>query len=285
MATVIPSLSRDRWAQRRKRAEVLAESWPFAADVLALYMRLLDAQEAAYERTREDAPQAQAVPAYCAERVVPRIVEVSVADGPALLVEGVLQCFDELDFEETIAKWLRGEELPAIERFLARASSAPVLEALGAAAGDACEGPRDDRHCPTCGGVPQLSFFAPAPEDLVTAHRYLECARCGTSWPYTRMKCAFCGESESAKLQVYSEVGTLEAEAAGRVMKGGAPEGARFPHIRVDACLSCSRYLLNVDLSRDGRAVPIVDELAAIPLDIYAKERGLRKVLPNLMGC
>jgi len=30
--------------------------------------------------------------------------------------------------------------------------------------------------------------------------------------------------------------------------------------------------------------VPVVDELAAIPLDLYAREQGFSKITPNLMG-
>jgi FdhE protein len=52
----------------------------------------------------------------------------------------------------------------------------------------------------------------------------------------------------------------------------------------VDACDACRRYMLAVDLRKDAAAVPLVDELAAIPLDLFAKERGLTKVVPNLMG-
>jgi len=57
-----------------------------------------------------------------------------------------------------------------------------------------------------------------------------------------------------------------------------------FPHIRIDACATCERYVIDVDLSRDSRAVPEVDELAAVPLDLYAAEHGLSKITPNLMG-
>ena len=57
-----------------------------------------------------------------------------------------------------------------------------------------------------------------------------------------------------------------------------------MPHLRIDACETCRGYLLGVDLRRDAAAVPVVDELAALPLDLYAKERGLSKVTPNLMG-
>jgi formate dehydrogenase maturation protein FdhE len=42
--------------------------------------------------------------------------------------------------------------------------------------------------------------------------------------------------------------------------------------------------LHTIDLTRDRRAVPVVDEIAAIPLDFFAKERGLQKIVPNLMG-
>jgi FdhE protein len=71
-----------------------------------------------------------------------------------------------------------------------------------------------------------------------------------------------------------------DSEAAGPT----AADAPTFPHLRIDACASCEQYLLDVDLSRDARAVPEVDELAALPLDLYAAERGLSKITPNLMG-
>jgi formate dehydrogenase maturation protein FdhE len=39
-----------------------------------------------------------------------------------------------------------------------------------------------------------------------------------------------------------------------------------------------------VDLSRDPAAIPDVDELAGLPLDLWAQERGYRKIHPNLAG-
>jgi FdhE protein len=52
----------------------------------------------------------------------------------------------------------------------------------------------------------------------------------------------------------------------------------------VDACESCRRYLIAVDGRRDEAAVPVVDELVALPLDLDARERGFTKIAPNLMG-
>jgi FdhE protein len=88
---------------------------------------------------------------------------------------------------------------------------------------------------------------------------------------------------------VYGEVGTTQAELSGAVIKPAAARAApatdaQFPHLRVDGCETCSHYVLTIDLDRDGRAVPIVDEIAALPLDLYAKERGMSKLVPNLMG-
>ena len=62
------------------------------------------------------------------------------------------------------------------------------------------------------------------------------------------------------------------------------PDGPMFPHVRIEGCHSCRRYLIDVDVGRDARAVPEVDELAALPLDLHAAELGLTKITPNLMG-
>jgi FdhE protein len=50
------------------------------------------------------------------------------------------------------------------------------------------------------------------------------------------------------------------------------------------ACETCKAYLLVVDLSRDPAAIPEVDELAGLSLDIWAAENGYRKLQPNLAG-
>jgi formate dehydrogenase maturation protein FdhE len=71
-------------------------------------------------------------------------------------------------------------------------------------------------------------------------------------------------------------------DTVGRNADGG--DEAVFPHLRIDACTRCERYLIDVDTGRDPRAVPEVDELAAVPLDLYATERGLSKITPNLLG-
>jgi Protein involved in formate dehydrogenase formation len=284
------------WTDRRRRAETLRGRYPFAADVLALYGALTDVQERVYLAVQADPPEPRLVPAYAAELVVPVVVDATMIHGPDALSRAIRERARPSDSARAITAWLAGAELTPVERYLARAAAGPVLEALGPRAGAACAGSRDERHCPVCGGPPQVSYLAASADALVAGHRYLVCSRCAASWPYPRMTCAACGEHAAAKLPVYAEEGTAAAETSGHVVRGvaasrfdgpgNAASGAvaRFPHIRVEACETCSRYLLGIDLTRDPQAVPIVDEMAALPLDLYAQDRGMTKIVPNLMG-
>jgi formate dehydrogenase maturation protein FdhE len=283
------------YERRSQRAAELAQRWAFAAEVLGFYAALLEVQESAYARARREMPAPEDTAAYAARNVMPRIVEVATVKGPPLLQQGVLERFDSIDLEAVCGAWLRGEPLDAFDRFLARAATAPLLEALGSLAGAACQGERDERHCPVCGGQPQLAYFAVSDDDLVTPHRYLECSRCAASWAFARMTCASCGETESDRLLIFSERGSLEGEMSGRTIRkaelDAVPDESlrsatapQFAHMRVDGCASCSRYLISIDAGRNRHAVPVVDELAAIPFSLYARERGLTKLIANQLG-
>jgi len=94
--------------------------------------------------------------------------------------------------------------------------------------------------------------------------RRLLCATCLTAWPFRRVLCPSCGEADEQKLG-YFQSSTLE-------------------HVRLDACESCHRYLKTIDLGRLGLAVPLVDEVAAAPLDLWAQEHGYQKIELNLLG-
>ena len=284
------AVSSGPWAARRTRTAQLREHHPFAREVLDFYGALLGVQELAHEEAISAKPAAGELVAYVAERVLPGVADVTIASGPQKLRESVARRLDETSPGAVVSAWIDGEDQSLVDRYLARASLGPVLEALGAEAAAACGGVRDPRHCPSCGGPPQVSYFAVASEDLAAGGRFLVCARCHSSWGFARMTCPGCGESSSSKLSVFSEEGTSSGERGSvvRGLQGKLDDKARglavFPHIRIEACESCHGYLLNIDLAADPAAVPLVDEMAALPLDIYAKEKGLSKITPNLMG-
>ena len=78
------------------------------------------------------------------------------------------------------------------------------------------------------------------------------------------MVCPGCGEESVDKLPVYT--------------------ATEFTYVRVEACESCHAYIKSVDLTRNGLAVPVVDELATTPLNIWAEENGYTKLQLNLFG-
>src|SRR5579871_2639466 len=69
---------------------------------------------------------------------------------------------------------------------------------------------------------------------------------------FRRILCAACGEEREEKLPVYV--------------------AEQFPHIRVECCDTCKHYLRTVDLTKNGNALPEADDLAAIPLTLWAQE-------------
>jgi hypothetical protein len=272
------------WADRRLRAEELRASHPFAAELLTLYLALLPVQEDAWERARERPPSSEELPGWAAAGIVPAVVEATMAAGPPALGEATRSRLAEGSAGDGLAGWLADAELGPVERYLARASLGPVLEALGEQAGAACTHGRGDdqsERCPCCGGAPQLSWVAASGEELVTGPRSLLCARCGSSWSCARSVCPACGEREEARLSVFAERWDEPQATNG---KSHDDEPPVFPHLRIASCSTCSQYLIEVDMARDARAVPEVDELTALPLDLYAAEQGLTKITPNLMG-
>jgi FdhE protein len=279
------------WANHRRRAEDLREYLPYAAEVLSVYLVLLDVWEDSGDLVREDRPEPRELAGWAAGRVLPRVVKATEAAGPEALATAARDLFEAGGLEASLAAWLAGGDLPPVERYLARASLHGPLVAFEAAVGAACAddpSPRGGGRCPRCGGPPQLSFRSDGADRLVSGRRHLACARCGHSWSFSSSSCPSCGETSGSRRTVYAE--KRDGPVVGRDGAGPEPDGdgdgdaPMFPHLRIDACASCERYLIDVDLGRDTRAVPDVDELAALPLDLYAAEHGLTKITTNLMG-
>jgi hypothetical protein len=282
--TVPEATATSPWAPLRQRAEALRGRHPFAAEVLTLYLALLDVWDEAWDAAREQRPDPATLAGWAAGQVLPRVAEATARAGPAPLADATRRLLEQGAAAEPLGVWLAGDELPPVERYLARATLRAPLQALDADAACARDpAPRGGRRCPRCGGPPQLSFRAHTDEGLVSGRRRLACARCGAGWSYTGSACASCGETAGTRRTVYTERREWPVVGRGDGAAGRAG-GPMFPHLRIEGCESCKRYLIDVDLSHDARAVPEVDELAALPLDLHAAELGLSKVTPNLMG-
>ena len=132
-----------------------------------------------------------------------------------------------------------------------RATGIPAAVARGAA----------QFTCPVCGEKPVAAVLRVEGEG---GKRNLLCPRCFNEWEFRRLLCPGCGEENHEKLPVYT--------------------AAEFPHIRIEACDSCRQYIKAIDLTRNGLAVPVVDELASVSLDLWAAEKGYSKLQVNLLG-
>jgi FdhE protein len=85
-----------------------------------------------------------------------------------------------------------------------------------------------------------------------------------SEWAYGRLVCPGCGEQDVDKLPIYT--------------------ASQFDYVRIEGCDACGLYIKTVDLTKNGLAVPVVDELAAIPLSLWAYEHGYVKLQANLLG-
>ena len=161
---------------------------------------------------------------------------------------------------------------PSSVEFFPRAFVQPLAEVLVATLPDrealSPPGGSNERHdptsatCPRCNWPPQLAVIRDGSE--IKGERLLLCALCSTEWVFTRLTCPQCRSIETNKLVYHVSDVWLQ--------------------VRVEECQVCRTYLKAIDLRVDGLAVPMVDELASVELDLWAEEAGLEKVQRNLLG-
>ena len=257
------------WDAQIQRADYLVTKNEATRELLTFYARLLRAQKGIYERLRT---RKGWLPSGLLEedlRVVragwPELLRGVEESGPLALAEEAKKLSrandDEVDLM-LLEQWRAPQDasfftkafLQPYARWLAESGAHPVDRNLG-------EG---ENQCPFCGGPPQLSFLQTREAQAESGNRELLCSTCLTGWPFRRVLCANCGEERPAKLGYFH-----------------SPE---YDHVRVEACDTCKHYIKGIDLTRLGLAVPLVDEVAAAPLDLWAREHRYTKIELNLVG-
>ena len=261
-------MSNTPWQRRIARAEFLSRRHPFAAEILGFYVHLARFQEGMRERLRVET--SGSVAAISPDPVQPRLLAcfgpfLSIVEqvGPERLAEIARSLREEeKSWPGLLSSCWSAPDFPqdSPQTLLAAAFLQPYAELLrsrtqGLGAGHFTS------FCPFCMRKAGLSVLRQQGDG---ASRSLLCSFCLEEWNFRRIICAACGEEDSRKLPVYS--------------------AAEFEHIRVECCDSCKRYIKSIDLTKDGLAEPIVDELASAPLDLWAQERGYSKIQLNLLG-
>ena len=257
------------WDKQIHRADQLIPKANGSKELLKFYAQLLGAQRDIHEflRSRKDWLPSGDLQADLPilNDALPAFLTAVEAHGPtALAAEAhhLSQAGSQVVAERLLTYWGSASDIQFFEkaflqpylRWVAESGTRPIGR----------EVPAGERYCPFCGGNPQVSFLQNKDTTAESGNRDLICATCLSSWEFRRVVCANCGEERPAKLGYFH-----------------APE---FDHVRIEACDTCKHYLKGVDLTRAGFAAPIVDEIDAAPLDLWAHEHGYTKIELNLVG-
>ena len=256
------------WDARIERADYLAPKNDATKELLIFYGQLLRVQKEIYEylhrpdrlltgTLEEDLPRIRAM--------LPELLRRVEASGPVALREQaqtLLRMSDAERDEMLLEQWYA----PLDVQFFAKAFLQPYAQWLAESGARLIGRVREGGpgRCPFCAGKPQLSTLQAVEAAPESGGRRLTCATCLSVWTFRRVVCANCGEERPAQLGYFH-----------------SPE---YDHIRIEACDTCRHYTKGIDLTRLGLAVPLVDEVAAAPLDLWAREHGYQKIELNLVG-
>jgi FdhE protein len=246
---------------RIARAAELIKTHPDAADLLGFYRELALFQKPVYEelRSKDEAGT------HALLRHFPALLKLVQRAGPEpLAVFGAEHLRSSEAQQELLhACWEdpagNNSECSEAGRFYARVLLQPYAEHL--ASRGRIDAQATETICPFCSARPVAGVLRGEGDG---AKRWLLCSLCSTEWQFRRVVCPNCGEQDKDWLPIYT--------------------AAEFEHVRVDACDRCKTYVKSVDLTRDGRAVPVVDELASVALNVWAETHGYTKLEPNLLG-
>ena len=266
-----------KWDVRISRTRDLALKHPSAAEGLHFYGHIVQFQKSLYGDLEKECGKEQVarLPGTLREELdlfilLPRFatfLDLVEKNAPAPLAEAAaaLHAGGGTRWQEVLTEYWQadpqsGADLDPSETLLAWTFLQPYAEYLA----DYTAHPplhATPPVCPLCSSNPVVGALRPEGDG---GKRWLICALCATEWEYRRIVCASCGEEDVKKLAVFS--------------------ATEIPYVRVETCDTCHRYIKTVDLTKDGNAVPVIDELATIALNVWATEHGYSKIQTNLLG-
>ncbi len=260
------------WQRRIHRAQELAREHTFAAEILDFYIHVARFQEDLHKRVSKTfSRQSQIVNNFAELRrdelenlssTFESFLSMAEEHGPRALsqLSAELHTRGSVVYSELLQNaWttLSCSDAPGL---LASAFLQPYAELLRS---HAQVRPSSTAHalCPFCNRKPGFGLLRQMGDG---GARSMVCSFCLAEWDFRRIVCPGCGEENDKNLPVFT--------------------AGEFDYIRVECCDVCKTYIKSVNLTKNGRAEPLVDELASAPLDLWAREHGYAKLQCNLMG-
>ena len=251
--------------------------------------RALRADALARQSTAAQAPLAFAAGLYRAQQTMATAIEAAAADralqgrlepdlgafagstdvllrfaaehGPPALSEEARGYAGDGLRDRLCAWWSEGGS--GRDDYLARALLRPYAEVLATLGLDPGRRPAVAGACAFCGGLPWIAARVSSGSSE-GAQRLLGCGLCGKEWSAGRLRCPSCDEERPDKLALF--------------------QSDRHPTVRLETCASCRAYVKSIDLTVDARAIPEVDDLLSLSMDLWAAEEGYARIEPGLAG-
>ncbi len=160
---------------------------------------------------------------------------------------------DGAGLQEATAAYLEGREVKSARSLLARLMLRQAPPPLS--------GTPAPNHCPRCGQPPQCGVLDREGDGTALS---LVCSLCQQEWSFRRGRCPQCANDDPEQVYCY--------------------HAEEIPHVETQVCDACGHYLHLIRRDREPQAIPEVDELAALPLDVMCMDYGFVKIHPNLAG-
>lgn len=242
------------WNTAIARAQALAARYRAAGDLLRFCRAVIRFQQGIYLRTRASTRKdPRRLDTRLLASFLPDFLQLAEKYGPGEIAAQAQRMRDRQDWEQLLRACWQG--MDGRRHLLPRMILQPYVQYLSerwrleVGALDGAESGR----CPFCSRAPLTS--------VQNGCRLLVCSLCAGEWEYPAGRCPGC---RSERLKVHRRKG--------------------YANLRIEACDECGRYLKAIDLRKDPRAVPLVDELAGVELDRMARDRGYEKFALNLGG-
>jgi FdhE protein len=253
-------MSRPAWDKRAERACDLAKKTPAASEILTFCANVLTFQKRVYQDLSRSRKASLSLLVPHLRQLLTFLPRIGTAEltATAFSLAQAPSRWDDLLTTHWESSSNNGTSDPK-DAFLAYTLLQPYAEILAERNPAECKATQST--CPFCQRKPVACVLRGEGDG---AKRNLLCFLCGTEWAFRRLLCPNCGEENRDKLPVFT--------------------ASDFDYVRVEACETCHTYIKAIDLSKNGLAVPVVDELAALSLDLWAQQQGYSKFQLNLFG-
>lgn len=253
------------WDRRIARAVELSQKHPAVSELLAFYQQLARFQKDVYQQLASPNAGDATHDVSILLPFFPGIIALVKSTGSQDLAQAAEALANDPQqdrlalLEDIWQHQVDSRQLANEYALLGQALLQPYAELLAVKSGTMPDGAQP--VCPFCGSKPQVAVLR---QEGDGGKRSLLCSLCATEWNFRRLLCPNCGEENKDHLPVFA--------------------AAEFDYVRVEACDSCRTYIKSIDLSKNGHAVPMVDELVSLSLNFWAQENKYQKLRPNLFG-